>query len=311
MIKIHFCWPFLNNIKEEGECYEFLIRLQKHPDVKLVDTFEQADYIIFMMDTRNCWNLPQRSMKFNQSVVEKIKRHKDYHKDIIVDYDDYTDLRNVEPEILDKVFLYFKRSVVDKKLMKVIKYEREVRFISYGVRTDFIDYDKTIGTPKFEYDICCMFNLKERQSKMREKIPHVVNEYPGKKHVGFVTGGRYHSRYKDVITEYYDVLKKSKIIVTANPPHWEGDFRLWEALLTGNLVMCDRMVMSDKVNLVNKKHLVFYKDMEELRKLIDYYTKNEKEREEIGRNGREFVLKKHKFSDRVDYVVNCILEKSK
>ena len=37
--------------------------------------------------------------------------------------------------------MYFKRSIVDKKLMKVIKYEREVRFISYGVRTDFIDYD--------------------------------------------------------------------------------------------------------------------------------------------------------------------------
>lgn len=104
-------------------------------------------------------------------------------------------------------------------------------------------------------------------------------------------------------------VKTSKIIVTANPPDWEGDFRLWEALLMGNLVLCDEMVIPHimKHPLVHKTHLVFYKNACELLEYINYYIENEAERDKIGQTGREYSLKYHKFSDRIEEVIAAIL----
>ena len=103
-------------------------------------------------------------------------------------------------------------------------------------------------------------------------------------------------------------MKTSKIIVTANPPHCEGDFRLWEALLTGNLVLCDKMIVPSliKYPLINKKHLVFYHNIEELKSFISYYLANEEERIKIGNEGKEYCLKYHKFSDRVKEVIDIL-----
>ncbi|GMH76744.1 hypothetical protein TrST_g11376 [Triparma strigata] len=44
----------------------------------------------------------------------------------------------------------------------------------------------------------------------------------------------------EVSTTYFKLLAQSRIIVTANPPSWEGDHRLFEALASGALVAVDR-----------------------------------------------------------------------
>lgn len=294
------------------ESLEIFNGLKMNKDVQMVKTFEEADYIVFTMDTRNFWNLPHRGrIRVKEDVMNQIKNHKDYHKEIIVDYNDYTDLRNVEDSIVNKVFLYFKRSIVNRRRMIFEKYNRDVKFISYGIRSDFIEYDKSIGTLPYNYDICCMFKLKPNPKILRELIANVVDEYPGKKYIGFVDNGTFHSRYSKVNTEYYNIMKQSKMIITANPHHQEGDFRLWEALLTGNLVFCDRMLTVDilKNKLVHKKHLVFYDDLDELRNLIVHFVRNENERKKIGQNGREYALKYHKFTDRADEIVEAIKSK--
>tara|TARA_E500000178_G_scaffold246615_1_gene243223 strand:- start:9407 stop:9847 length:441 start_codon:yes stop_codon:yes gene_type:complete len=137
----------------------------------------------------------------------------------------------------------------------------------------------------------------------RSIIPNIVNKYQGKKYIGRVDCP---NRYGVVSIEYFKILKTSKIIVTANPSNWEGDFRLWEALLMGNLVLCDKMLLPSKIKypLENIKHLVYYSSSQELEYLINYYMNNENERIKIGKEGREYVLKYHKFSDRVDEVID-------
>ena len=34
----------------------------------------------------------------------------------------------------------------------------------------------------------------------------------------------------------------SKIVVTCNPTGWEGDYRTWEALTSGALILVDKMI---------------------------------------------------------------------
>ena len=56
----------------------------------------------------------------------------------------------------------------------------------------------------------------------------------------------------------------------------------------------------------NKKHLVYYSNPQELVYLINYYINNETERNKIAKEGREYCLKYHKFSDRVLEVIEVI-----
>jgi hypothetical protein len=154
--------------------------------------------------------------------------------------------------------------------------------------------------------VCCLFNREEHPTTSNRHIATLMVElYNGPKYVGLSQSYTYQNRYDVVNESYYKILKTSKIIVTANPTDWEGDFRLWEALLVGNLVLCDRMIVPHmmKKPLISGTHLVFYDDIHDILNIIDYYMKNEELREKIGACGREYVLKHHTFSNRLDEIL--------
>ena len=310
-MKICFVWPFKTEIL--GESLEFYNALKQKSTVCLTDNFEEADYLFFMMDIRNCMNLKwYNTNDLKNDVLENIKNHKNYNKEVIIDFNDFTDTRGVPDDVLPFITKYFKRSVVDKNIMSIIKYSREIIPISYAIRTDFIKYDTHFNsinsnTPNtYLYDMCCLFNKNEYNiNTNRGKIPHIIDKYNGSKYVGLATNKNYNNRYSCVNENYYNILKKSKIIVTANPPDWEGDFRLWEALLVGNLVLCDKMILPHilKYPLIDKKHLVFYNNQNDLLNLINYYILNENERIQIGNEGRKYCLENHTFANRLDEIL--------
>jgi hypothetical protein len=108
-------------------------------------------------------------------------------------------------------------------------------------------------------------------------------------------------------------LENSKIIVTCNPWSWEGDFRLWEALLSGAMVMVDRMAIPNFMPhpFVHKKHLVYYdpRNQTEFEELLEYYVMNTEEAKKIGEAGYQFVLNHHMPKDRVEYILSKIQDK--
>lgn len=307
-MKICFVWPF--NTEIQGESLEFYNALKNNNTIILVDIFDEADYIFFMMDIRNCMNMHWYNINdMNQHVLQQIINHKHYEKEIIIDYNDWTDTRNVSNEIIPFVKKYFKRSIVNKNSMSLISYSREIIPISYAVRSDYIKFD-SLQKMNYEnvYDVCCLFTIGGDTSTNRGIIPYIVNNYNGPKYIGISENNNYNQRYFYVNENYYNVLKTSKIIVTANPPNWEGDFRLWEALLVGNLVLCDKMVIPHilKFPLINKKHIIFYDNPNEIIDLIHYYITHEDERNKIGKEGREYVLKYHTFANRLDEILENI-----
>ena len=311
IMKIYFCWPFnYTLISKYTEPYEFYNYLKEKNDIILVNNFDEADYIFYMMDIRNCYS-QYNINELDINIVNDIKKHTNYHKEIIIDYNDWTDTRNVMNEMLHKVGFYFKRSIVNKTNLSLIKYDREIIPVSYGIRSDFIQYDSTYNFTGYKYDICYLFDGTWEGGETggnRRLIKQFVNQYYGPKFIGRVDCP---NRYGVVNIKYFEILRHSKIIVTANPTNWEGDFRLWEALLMGNLVLCDQMVIPHimKHPLIDRKHLVFYKNGDELMHLINYYIHHEDERNSIGKEGREYCLKYHKFSDRVQEVLDKILYK--
>ena len=309
-MKISLPWPFKDDIS--GETYHILNALKKRNDIELVDNLDEADYIFFMMDIYNCWNCSWYSNDcFNQEILNKIKTNKDYHKHIIIDYLDFTTTSNsVSDEKLDKVFKYFKRSIVNRSNNSIINYSREIIPLSYAVREDFINYDNTLqNDKKYKYDICYLFSKsgQGRRDSVLNYIKRLSRKY--KVFTGYVHNKNISCYYTNINTNYYDIMKSSKIIVTCNPDNQEGDHRLWEALLTGNIVMCDNILTPTLIDnpLIEGEHLIFYENRENLYKKIDYFLLREEEREKIGIAGREYCQKYHTFDNRVDFIIKKLV----
>mmetsp|Transcript_3069 Transcript_3069/g.7246 ORF Transcript_3069/g.7246 Transcript_3069/m.7246 type:complete len:598 (-) Transcript_3069:184-1977(-) len=109
---------------------------------------------------------------------------------------------------------------------------------------------------------------------------------------------------------YFRHLRDSKIVVTCNPSKWEGDFRLWEAFLSGALVMVDRMWILDFMPNppIHGKHWVTYDpgNKTDFMTKLSYYSDpaNIDEAEAIAKRGYEFVLRHHMAVNRVEYLLN-------
>ena len=105
----------------------------------------------------------------------------------------------------------------------------------------------------------------------------------------------------------------SSLPFQCNPNEWEGDYRLWEALLSAALVFVDHMVILDMLPhpFVHREHLIFYNssNQTEFNELLSYYVEHEKEAQEIAMAGYQHTLEWHMPANRVDYVLDTIKNK--
>lgn len=75
---------------------------------------------------------------------------------------------------------------------------------------------------------------------------------------------------------YFSGMHNAKIIVTVNPAHWEGDFRLWESLASGALVFVDPLHTPMPYPLIHGVHVIFFSnsDKDDLFQKLDYYRQH-------------------------------------
>lgn len=98
---------------------------------------------------------------------------------------------------------------------------------------------------------------------------------------------------QSVHLDYVDSLLCSKIVVVAQRDMWEDHYRLFEALISGALVLTDPMLTLPQ-GLMDRESVVVYHSLEELRGLIAYYLEHEEERLVIATTGRNIALTQHR-----------------
>jgi spore maturation protein CgeB len=108
----------------------------------------------------------------------------------------------------------------------------------------------------------------------------------------------------------FDIYKSSKIILNDYPFNAKGgasNIRIKEVLSSGSLLLT--RYSQDLDLLIEKKALVTFENEKQCLELIDYYLKNEIEREQIAQNGLE--LSKELFDSQkiMKRVKTVILEK--
>jgi hypothetical protein len=99
---------------------------------------------------------------------------------------------------------------------------------------------------------------------------------------------------------YAKALRKAKINLGIN--HYDikryYNRRLFESVGSGRLHVT-YYIPGMESHFKNHEHLVWFKSVPEAIKLISHYLKNEKAREKIAKQGREFFIKHHSWTARV------------
>ncbi len=266
---------------------------------ELVKSYAECDYVF--LDFRHINN--RSGYKGNLKEFDK-------NKIIVIDYIDQQELFDVD------CLHYFKRSSVLKRDGSFIipPYHRQVIPISYCVKNNWLDFDlDTLPATKRDIDISVFFRQTHEITKMcmfnRAMIADFVsNKYQDKNiHVGIVDNDGEAGRVS-MGKEYIDKMLRSKIVVNCNPDEWEGDYRLFETLSCGAMVIVDKMITPVVNPFQNKEHLVYYSSIKELEKVLDYYLSQagDSERIKIAQKGYEYALKYHKTSNRIDEILEII-----
>lgn len=109
-----------------------------------------------------------------------------------------------------------------------------------------------------------------------------------------------------------EIYSQSKIVINYNVNN-DINMRVFEAMASGTLLITNQIKNNGFEELFeNNKHLVVYDGTyKDLKEKIDYYLKNDEEREKIAQEGYKLILEKHTYKHRVDFILSKILEINK
>ena len=244
-----------------------------------------------------------------------LSKHKQYYpqdfppeKTVVIDYHDRSRwLSHV------KCFAYFKRSWV--VMIKSDGYTTKVAIpraphlhpLTMAIMDEFIVKEE------MERDIMlsCPLRIKPGNPN-RQRVLNLVRKMNilGETQIGQLNKGSMHGFNDLNMRDYFKLLRRSKIVVTCNPSRWEGDHRTWEAFASGALVFVDRMWTPLTHPLIDGKHCIFYdlsdSGLIELEERILFYLRHGELAYDIAREGREFTMKYHRTSNRIDEILNVI-----
>jgi len=108
-----------------------------------------------------------------------------------------------------------------------------------------------------------------------------------------LAGNRGPDGRKFVQKDYAKALLQYKIIVVSQRDGWEDHYRLMEGLAGGAMVMTDPMTPLP-YHIEDKKQVIVYESIAELKELIHYYLENEEERLKIASSGHEVAMRDHR-----------------
>jgi hypothetical protein len=142
-------------------------------------------------------------------------------------------------------------------------------------------------------------------SILRTQVSRVVTELAEKENLNaFVglKGSAVKTGRRGVKLEYIEALLDSKIVVVTQRDDWEDHYRLFEAVMSGALVLTDRM-LGIPDGLVNGTSIIEFATEEDLKQKILYYLAHKDERVAIAGRGREVAMTRHRTWHRIEDVI--------
>lgn len=218
---------------------------------------------------------------------------------VAADYGDGHRLRGALPG----VGRLFKRSMVRRQAgrsLERLRYPRPVEHLAYCVRKDQLDWPWTPASR--DVDVACLLcPLGKPGARRRAEVARTLRDRlrgPWRVHVGPLGEGGARGRNR-VQREYLAMLRRARVVVTCQPDRWEGDWRLFEALAAGALVIQDRMLLPP-AGLVPGEHFLCFDRLGQLPALVTRYLVDDAARLAIAERGQRAALTRHLPEHRVE-----------
>ena len=293
-----------------GVRFYFLVRegLLLHPNINLVENPDLADIIIYLPESAQ-WTKSECSNPIFSSKL------------VVLDESDGPNLFDPGPSASGPNWhlLYFKRSYVKRS-------DGAFRgYMSYLNRQGFSREDHIVLPLTYSIaDAYVRSNYKQYKDRdlelvctlrgsnfdpTRLRIRQWVKEYAVARGLKSYIAGEVNSASRTVVSRgYFEKMHSAKIILTSNPSHWEGDFRLMEALASGALIFVDKMYVPRPFPLKNNKHLVYYDNMNktDVFEKLDKFRGDEQLSRHIATRGYLHSMKFHRAANLIDYVMRTI-----
>ena len=142
------------------------------------------------------------------------------------------------------------------------------------------------------------FNIKKFPLSLlrRQLIYHIHKNF---KLVVHGNGWKFPTEKWILSPQYAKELRKAHVNIGINHYNIQGYYnrRLFESVASGRLHITHYIPGMEK-HFKNHEHLVWFKTVKQALDLIRYYLKNDAEREQIAKNGREFFLEHHSWKAR-------------
>ena len=117
-----------------------------------------------------------------------------------------------------------------------------------------------------------------------------------------LAGNASESGRTSVARGYIEGLLNTKIITIVQRDGWEDHYRLFEGLLSGAMVMCDRMLGMPS-GLVNGTHLIEFTGEHDFIEKALYYLEHDDERQAIAYRGRELAMTRHRSWHHMEQII--------
>ncbi|KAK3250084.1 hypothetical protein CYMTET_40522 [Cymbomonas tetramitiformis] len=288
-----------------------------HPRVSLVSDPAEADLVVWVT---------------TQTKVEAEVAPRGYPHVAVLDYADGVTLHRqvVRGNLSGSKVVYFKRSWTVRSQGEFLRFalpmmdgvpvplktkpETRIFPIAYSGHSGLLDPSPEESDRARSVSISCSLRVRGRSNINRYKIRNWTQDFVDlhnvtDAYIGQAGQGRSMAGWDG---NFMKLLRRSRIVVTSNPSSWEGDFRLWETLLAGPLVLIDKMTVPGLLPepLRHGEHFVMYDptNKTELHDLLLYYWTHPEEAAAIGKAGRERVLNSHMPVNRAEYVLQTIPE---
>jgi spore maturation protein CgeB len=144
-------------------------------------------------------------------------------------------------------------------------------------------------------DVMASFTTRDDVYPNRNKIHRILD----KMKITKVTGRVIHHKL-------IKTINLSKIIITSNNIFNSLSMRYTETLGCGGFLLADRPEDFSELGYVDGKHMVLYKDLDDLKEKILFCLQKPKFRKFISKNGYDFVTKNHSNIIRVQQFTDII-----
>lgn len=143
------------------------------------------------------------------------------------------------------------------------------------------------------------------QRELRTKVSRTLDDQLSSKYKVFcgVTGTADRQGRRKPQLSYIEHMLNTKIVVVTQRDEWEGHYRLYEALVSGAMVMSDQMLILPRLGLENGTSIIEFDSAKRLVSLAEYYLQHEEQRQAIAAKGRHVAMSQHRSWHRMEEIV--------